>query len=767
MNNTSNGLRHPLADCLNCPLNEPERKFVPSVGNESASVVLVGEIPGYQDVKTGVPFSGPAGKLLDTVLSTINLNRNETFITNVCLCQTADMKAPSKQAIACCAPRLEAEIKARKPDTIVALGNTAASAIMGEKVAITKLRQGGAKTSRLYPDVAIVPTFHPAYILRVGDMFPHLVEDIKKVQINANLVRWEPPRYAIFDEPERAKLAIRELDRRNDRLFVIDIEVGLDKETDFDHPNHYKLLCLGIGYAPHKVAVFGKKALSNNDVKASLKRLFEHSRIVAHNGKFDLKGLRPTLGKIPLWFDTMLASYLTDERRGTNGLKYLAQELLGAPEYEQEIKQYVSGKNSSYENIPEELLYKYNAYDVSCTYDLYEYYKDRLEKEGLRKTHDFLVAASNTLTECELNGIQVDTEYLEELSREYQTKLGDLEKILYKWVDNPRSPLQVKKALQSLGFDVDSTAEEILRTIEGKAKGDAKTFVENLLTYRRTAKLHGTYIKGIDERLYRGRVHPTFLLHGTTTGRLACRNPNMQNVPRESSIRRLFVPEPGFVFVQADYAAIELRVVATLAHDRYLKDVFTSGRDLHSEVAAKFYGENFTKDQRVRAKAFVFGLVYGREAYSIAQEYKIPVNEAQKNMQEFFAMIPDVVAWREEIRDTILHRQDDLVSPFGRHRRFWVISDENKSEIVKEALAFLPQSTASDINLSSLIRLEKEGFHVLLPVHDSILVQAKEDEAEDVAKRMVEVMETTATEVFSDYVPFKAEVNIGKNWSEV
>ena len=300
--------------------------------------------------------------------------------------------------------------------------------------------------------------------------------------------------------------------------------------------------------------------------------------------------------------------------------------------------------------------------------------------------------------------------------------------------------------------------------------GNEEKFVSLLLEQRKEHKLYGTYVKGIRSRLYQGRVHPTFLLHGTVSGRLACRNPNMQNVPRESKIRKLFVPDDGNVFIQGDYSQAELRVMATLSKDVWLKEIFDDGRDLHSEVAERFFGPGFTKEERIRAKAVVFGLAYGREAYSLAQEFKIPVPEAQRYLETFFDAIPELVQWRRNIQDTVLSQATDLITPFGRHRRFWLITDENRKDVLKEALSFMPQSTASDICLSALTRLRSQlgdRGNVRLPVHDSILVEcAKEDEA-DVARLLKETMEQTARDVFTDYVEFPVDVAIGDSWGSL
>jgi DNA polymerase-1 len=289
-----------------------------------------------------------------------------------------------------------------------------------------------------------------------------------------------------------------------------------------------------------------------------------------------------------------------------------------------------------------------------------------------------------------------------------------------------------------------------------------------MLRHRREQKLYGTYVKGIRKRLYRGRIHSTFLLHGTTTGRLASRNPNLFNIPRESSIRKQFVPDDGNVFVQGDYRTIELRVMAVEGEDTFLADIFREDRDIHDEFSLVFYGPGFTKDQRVRTKAFVYGSAYGREPYSIATEYGIPIKEAEANQQAMFDMMPGIVQWREGIKNTILNEGDDLVTRFGRHRRFWLITNDNAKDVVKEGLAFVPQSTAADVcqHAFNKLRLEHD-LATRVSVYDSVLVECASTDAPDVARLMASVMEETAKELMGEEVPFPVDIKYGLNWGEV
>jgi DNA polymerase-1 len=318
---------------------------------------------------------------------------------------------------------------------------------------------------------------------------------------------------------------------------------------------------------------------------------------------------------------------------------------------------------------------------------------------------------------------------------------------------------------------VPDTQRETLEKVLEKVAPDSEVaeFLRLLLQHKKEAKLYGTYVKGIRKRLIKGRVHTSFRLHGTTTGRLASRNPNMQNIPRDSTIRRQFVAADGRVFVSADFKAAELRVITTEAGDTYLRELLTDDtRDIHGEIATQLFGPGWTKDQRVRAKAVVFGLGYGREAYSLSMEYGWPIRTAEKYMRDFFALIPEVVAWREDIKQRILHGGEDLVSPLnGRRRRFWLITRENQKDVVKEGLAFIPQAVASDLTLESATRLRRDhGVDVRLLVHDNVMAEVREDEAEEVAALMVQVMEQVPKDIYTDYVPFPVDVSIGRSWGD-
>jgi uracil-DNA glycosylase len=790
--------KHPEANCEVCPLQGSQNVFVPSAGPAQATVAFVGEAPGAQEARRGIPFSGSSGDLLNTVMRHHGIKRREVLLTNACLCRPPDNATPPASAVAACRPRLRAELDSAGVDTAVALGNTAAQALTG-RTGVTKLRIGSGIPSSWNSELRVVSTLHPAYCLRNADGFPSLVVDVGKV-VHAG-VSFTPPEYTVIHTPTEAIRLARKLLHGSGPL-VVDIETDVEKDVGFGHPNQHHILCVGIGKRSDGYYVLADTALNKRSYRA-VGILLRRRGVTEQNGKFDNAGLYRHTGPVPLKKDTLLASYCFDERPGIHGLKHQAQEYLGAPAYDDEIKQYV-GAGEGYGAIPRDILYKYNAYDIYCTDLLQEMYDRRFSNNlDLKRLHDFLVAASNELMYVELNGIGVNVEYLDTLAKMYAESLRLIEQTLDAIVVkgtkgqtssiNPRSPQQVKRVMAEMGMRVAATDVEHLnkvidyiKQLAHKRKVEPEkfplyNFCQELLHHRKETKMYGTYVKGTRKRLYRGRVYPTFLLHGTTTGRLSCRNPNLQNVSRQSAIRDLFVPvKEGNVFVQTDMAQAELRVLCWLARDQYFRGVFNDGeKDLFDDLtlilhpgidpATKYTNPSAWKEIRIRIKAFVYGLGYGRGVASIAEEYKIPLREAEVLKQNFFKVIPEIVAYQNQVEKDVVAGKD-LTTPFGRHRRFMLVTDRNKHEVIKEGLAFRPQSISSDITLGAMVNVRRDlkgvGW-VRNIVHDSILAECRQEDATDVAALMDRRMLESAKSVVGDYVKFATESKIGTSWGAV
>jgi uracil-DNA glycosylase family 4 len=790
------------ADCSHCPLRDAA--YVPSqipTGRERLSgerrIAIVGEAPGFYEGTYGRPFTGPSGKLLGAVLSHHSIKRSEVLLTNVCLCRPQDNATPPRAAVVACKGRLAREIREFETTDIIALGGTAGTLLVDDPGTITTLRVGPPKrgarflnaNSSTENNISVIPTWHPAYCLRNADAFPALVSDIGKLK-ESRREPWNEPIWRAFDDAPSASAVIDKLAAGEGPL-VIDIEVGIEKDVaGDDHPNNYTLLCVGIAYARGRAVVLGESALTDDAVASKLRTLFRSRKLIAHNGKFDLAGLYPKFGTLKLWFDTMLASYCLDERPGNHGLKVLAVEKLGAPKYDDEIKKYIP-KRGNYANIPRPILYKYNAYDVACTWELYEMFTEAMEREDVRKVHDFLIEASNQLMFLELNGIAIDKEAMTKLETEYLARLDDIEKemnvivgrtvvlddpsIITLGTLNPRSPKQIKEYFESQRVHVASTNEETLRALLERLPGTspARSFVEVLLRYRRQHKLYSTYIAGIRKRMYRGRIYTTYMLHGTTSGRLASRNPNLQNIVRDKEIRRQFaVSRPGNVLIQGDYKQAEARIMTFLGQDEYLREILSrdeEGYDFFNELSDQLYGKGkWGKEQRIRTKAFFYGIGYGREFWSIAREYGLTSREGERQYRAFTDLIPGVMNWQQEVKEHVLSGKP-LITPFGRRRRFWLITEQNRKDVLNEALSYVPQSTASDICLSALIRvrpmLRGLGF-LRLTIHDALVAECSEGHADEVSQLLSSVMADEGRK-FTDYIPFPVDISIGKSWGDL
>jgi uracil-DNA glycosylase family 4 len=806
--------RHPLANCERCPLNSSEYGYVPSFGPEKAEVALVGQNPGQNEIRLGRPFIGASGRLLDKVLQYYKLDRSKMFVTNACLCvhKRENIKPPAA-AVAACRPRLMAELKERGATSIVALGNVPAQDLLRTKTVISNLRVGPYRENEWeLPGVRIIPTFHPAACLRSAGSFPSMANDIGKLVTKPPM--WEPPYYTVWNTEKGALAAIAYMKKHFKRI-TVDIETDLEKEKTFDHPNKYKILCIGMSWSRHHSIVFGIKACRYKSVRRALAEYLSgpDMELIFQNGKFDTSGLYAKgIRGLHIWHDTMYESYVMDERPGIHGLKYQAVEKLGCPRWDEEIEQYLGrGKQRRYGTIPKRVLYKYNAWDTAATFGLDELNMGLIEADdwaepvrhradgerwGLARLHTFICDAAENFMFTEYNGFAIDMAYNRELQREYKAELYRLESIMDGAVGsiNPRSPMQVKDALHQLGVMIPrkrNTKGEMSETTDAEALGmmlervkrnpsknaTAITFLETMQLHRKVAKTDGTYASGLYKYVDKGRVYTTIQLHSTTTGRTSQKKPSLQVIPRGDKLRRQYkVVQPENVLIEADYKQLELRVLTWLAQEPYFQEVFSDpSRDLFDELSLVIKPERSSrtiqskKDARNIIKCVVYGVAYGREAQSIADEFSMPVSDAQVIMKDFFRVIPRIVHFREEAKIQALSGKD-LVTPFGRRRRNYLITDNNKKDIQNEACAFFPQSIGSDICVQASIwlRPKVKGIAWLRnTIHDALYYETHQDNLEYVAGIVRETMEASARSICGDFVPLPVDVEVGRNWGDM
>jgi uracil-DNA glycosylase family 4 len=785
-----------LCNCAQCPIAQAgNRNPVLGHGPDKASLAIVGEAPGYNEHIQGVPFVGQSGQLLNAVLNKVGLEseptlstRSKTFVTNACLCRPDQYNStPEPAAIAACRPRLLAELEDRDPTILMPLGASSAQLLLNTKEKITEI-QGVLQWS---DDLQrwVMPAFHPAYILRSLDRYPDLEDAAQRV---AQLLRGEasfPPKHPTFtyeyfpvEDAASAEVALRDLISGK-----YGYRLACDVETD-NVNTRSQLLTIQFGNEDISfVFDFNLLVDDNNDTWNLIEQLLrsrEHE-FWFHNQSFDLQ-------VIYHWFeihwselgngepkDTMCLALGTTEREVGVGLKALARKWLNAPYYEAPLRQYLKFKTTPYSAIPRHILAEYAAADTTYTARLIPILDEIVTQNGAHDlVYDLLMPAQRCFADMEYAGVKVDRQMIGELRREWFPRIKEIEDRFHEFIEERgwtggRVNMSSSDQLRPILFDLlHMVAPPIRRKVilermaEGKAppadptgkefrKLDANLKHRNsgiitiLEEYAEAQKMMRTYVDGMEKRIRpdTGRIHPSFAIGGTRSGRLAIRNPAMQTIPRKSTspqfgnVRRMFIadriddvdPEgEGVIFLAADYAQLELRIAWLLSADLMMGKMIRAG-DFHTDVARQVFG--IPADQPVpfldrhNTKYVTYGVMYGRTPYSLHLEelkhFKTgKLSEVEEFYDNWFDTFSTFGAWFDENKLRAL-RDGYLTTPFGRTRRWPIKTRDNKKDIENEASSFLPQSTATDITLGALIRIhntfrkEKLG-RVLFTIHDSL-----------------------------------------------
>lgn len=723
--------------------------------------MLVGEAPGDTEVAQGRPFVGRAGQLLDRVLNEVGISRADCYIDNACVCRPTPHRAPRAAEVRACRDRLLAEVRARVPRVVVALGNAALLSLLG-KSGIQDERGTVNWSSEL--GAYVVPTYHPAAVLRNPNLYIDVVRDFHRV---AGLL--EGRVQAPASEPTVKCVVVRTWDDLAD--VVRQIQEAGAAAVDVETASDGRLLCVGFSWQSGEAVVIPRSILEQQTAVAVLNEALRDVKLWGHNLKYDMQrlwdaGITATNADA----DTMLMHYCLDERQGIHGLKALARRYLGAPDYDTAVKRYYNRM----EECPEEDLWRYNACDVAYTYALKKVLERELGSDEQRALSTLLHPAVPVLARMEYLGIMVDTSYLKDLATKLQGEVHELEQKMYAVAGrefNPRSPKQLVQLLYyELGLPIPcrlSTDEEALTAIR-----EFHPLPSLLLEYRGKLKMLRTYVEALLEAADAdGRVHTTFNLHGTITGRLSSSNPvNLQNIPKTEEARNAFIAAPGYKLVECDLSQAEVRVLAWYCKDPNLIKALSEGGDLHIRTACIMFRkkpEEVTPEMRQAAKRLTFGVVYGMSAEGLAGELGVSVTEAKELQKQFFGAFPRVREWIRAQQELAL-TTGVVTTPFGRKRRFEYVTKENRGEVMRQAVNTPIQSLASDITLSALIRAgqalgKSPATRLLLTVHDSIVLETAEDPV-DVGRWLRDLM---VSNVLDNTVPFDAEVSIGDRWGSL
>ena len=787
----------------NCPGCVYKGKTCGSRGPVDSPFVIVGESPGYNEIKKGIPFVGDSGQMMSQVIvecfKKIGKPIIQPYITNAISCMPKNKDAKNlAKATHACSSRLHEEIKSHPRKVILALGAAAAHSLTDNyNIKVTQSR--GSVYPSSYASVGIVSTVHPAFLLRGGGSFPKWKEDILK----AVKLLYDMPLDSYVDSEHTMIGSAKEISDYHERLLDEKPEfVGSDIETSGFSPVDDYILCLALGHEFDKNYVIPQDMIALPEVKSLLED--RRIRFTWHNGKFDIRMYQMLHGiNAFVAEDTMLMSYCLDETRGIHDLEQVSADACGAPNWKAMLDQYRPSKTSSYALIPKDILHKYAGKDISATIQSAYVLKPRvLASPHSAKLYPWLCSKSNFLVEVEKEGMLIDKQHVKAMYDRFIKEIHDRKAALNKVAlavlkkeINPNSHVQVAELLYD-GVK--------LPQIKGSRSTDADTLdllplnnvVRLLKDYRRSAKIYSTYVKALynfnpldtkgksrgsvegtpgKNTHSDGRVHQSYLLHGSVTGRLACRDPNVQNIPREADIRSQYIAGPGRRYIELDLNQAELRCLAELSGCKDLGAIYLDPNHpgLHHEMSVFLFGEKYTDEDKMRTKAVNFGIVYGRSAMSLAEEFKVEVEEAQRWIDGWFKRFPGAAEFIQGCRDAPLNKQN-LITCFGRVRRFSVVSHENLNAVQNEASNFPHQSIASDANLESAERVyysfaKEYDARPCNLVHDSNLWNMPDDDdiCYEFGYRVIQVMEAVPKDYGLRRIPFVADGKMGYRWGHL
>ena len=567
----------------------------------------------------------------------------------------------------------------------------------------------------------------------------------------------------------------------------------LDTETTSTNAIDAELVGLSFSVKEHEafyvpVPADREKAQHIVDI---FKPLYENEQIlkIGQNLKYDLEVLR-NYGvelKGQLW-DTMIAHYLIQPELHHN-MDYMAEIYLHYQTIH--IDELIGPKGKSQRSMRDldpTLVYEYACEDADITLQL----KNKLEPELKQRDCEDLfynieMPLMPVLAEMEMNGVCLDTASLAETSKQFTTRMNEIEQRIYELAGqqfNIASPKQVGEILFDKLKIVEKpkktktgqyvTSEEVLQQLKNKHE-----IVADILEHRGLKKLIGTYIDALPKLINprTGHIHTSFNQTVTATGRLSSSDPNLQNIPIRGEdgkeIRKAFIPEPGCLFFSADYSQIELRVMAHLSDDANMIRVFQEGKDLHAATASNIYKkpiEEVTRDERTKSKRANFGIIYGITVFGLAERLDIPRDEAKMLIDGYFETFPQVHDYMEKSKD-VARQQGYVTTLFGRRRYLPDINSANsvvRGFAERNAINAPIQGTAADIIKVAMIhifqRFKAEGIRskMILQVHDELNFSVYPDEKEKVERIVLEEMQNA----FHMSVPLVADSGFGENWLE-
>lgn len=569
-------------------------------------------------------------------------------------------------------------------------------------------------------------------------------------------------------------------------VFALDIETD-DIDDMRAHPVGFSLSCTAKRAYYIPLIAAGQRVLDEDEVRELLRSVLEDPAvaIVGQNIKYDYKVLhRWGITIANIHFDTMVAAWLLDAAANTYNMDKLAEKYL---DYRTTKFSDIVPKGSLFPEIDLSTASEYAAEDADITYRLFLVFKKALERRSMTKLfYELEMPVVRILADMELFGMRILPDALAQFGAELERRIAELERRIFEECDctfNVKSTKQLQEILfvkrkltpvkkTKTGYSTDTSVLEELAKVD--------VVPQWILEHRGLSKLKNTYVDALPALIHpqTKRIHTSFLQTGTATGRLSSRNPNLQNIPIRSDdgrrIRTAFVPGEGCLFLSADYAQIELVVLAHYADDPGLKEAFTSGGDVHRHTGSLIFEvppEEVTEQQRRIAKTINFGVMYGMSPFRLSRELDIPRKEAAEFIDAYFRRYSGI---RRFINETVqAAEKSGMVSTmFGHERVVHGITSRNKTEKAgaeRIAVNTPIQGTAADIMKAAMIaidrRLQKEMLHstMVLQIHDELIFEVPEDEIDRMRQLVKEEME----QVVELRVPLRVSVETGKSWGEL
>jgi DNA polymerase-1 len=748
----------------------------------TGGIMVIGDVPTFFEDDEGEYFVGSTSKMFIRELYNVGIDLTECYVTKAIKCYHASKK-PAKATLRNCREILKQEIAEVKPKFILLLGNTALEVLLG----LTNMQKYRGKLFD-YDGIKVVATVNPHVVIKQPSQTWEFRADLN--YFSRLVDGWSIPDDFVYQvwEPLHGLSKIR-CDIEASDAISYDIETtGLD-----EYEPDGKILMIGIST---RVKCY---ILPVNDFTIPFLNSVLGDGVpwekVAHNAKFDNRWLRKA-GVFPVvTFDTFLAAYLLNVTT-PHGLKYLAKTFLGAIDYDEGIEFKADLSTEEFQRMA-----KYCALDVYYTLKLYDFTRKELQEDKkLWRVFKYIVMpGERILQDIENNGVWIDGEKLKQVTTDYEMNRDimdeKIEEILpKKW--KGKINLNSTKQLGELLFK-DLKLPVIDKTSTGEPSTGKSTLLRlvdkhplpgMILERRKYEKALVGFLVPWAEFLKRdGRLHSTYKIAETATGRLSAENPNLQQVPRDPNVRSLVGAPEGRVFIEADYSQIELRTAAFVAGAESMKDAYRKGEDLHAKTAASVSHvkpEEVTKPQRTAAKAVNFGFLYGMwwksfKAYAF-DSYGVVVTdkEAEHARNAYFDTYPELLRWHEKQKEYV--RKHKCVRTYtGRIRHLPDIDSPDKDmrgSAERQAINTVVQSFASDMTLLAMILIDKNikkkysGRAMLVgQVHDAIMVEADEEIGREVALMVKRCMESVPL-VLEKYfgvvldLPIVAEVEMGPRW---